>query len=404
MGCHTLASVSWSDSLVSIGSWAFSNAWALTSIGSFGKTLTSLGDSAFEYTSLKSVDLSKTPLTSIASYAFDGDSALTSVSLPSGVKSIGDHSFAWSGLTSFTIQSGMSLGNACFAGCKSLVLSNENTNDYALDSNNNLFSADRKTLWFVSNKEKLTVPALTTTIADSAALGRDQLKELDLSAVTGSISLGIYAFSQTPSLNKIDWPTASGSRVSISDFCFEEADGLTSLIVPSNVAFLTTIGGATTESISVFASAKNLTSLDLSAANTTTLGRNAFAMCEALKNVILPTGLTMIGEMAFNGCSSLESIVLPETLTTIESNAFTADFALTSIVIPAKVTRIGMQAFSDCPSLSGIYLKATSLPSGYASGWNGSAPYYLYSENEPASSPSKYWHYVNNVPTVYPEA
>lgn len=51
------------------------------------------------------------------------------------------------------------------------------------------------------------------------------------------------------------------------------------------------------------------------------IGACAFASCENLESVLLPSG-TFIGESAFSGCSALTMIELPQTLTTVSKNAF----------------------------------------------------------------------------------
>jgi hypothetical protein len=395
IGCRSLASVSWSTSLVSIGAFAFANNFKLASIGAFSSAFQSFGGNAFMSCLLTSVDLSKTALTSLASGLFSNNYYLSSILLPSTVKSIGRSTFEKTDLKTFTITKDMTLDTACFAGCAALVLTNENTTAYTLDSNNNLFSADGKTLLFAGNKEKLVVPSSVTNIAVGAASDKDVLKELDLSAVSASLSIGQNAFAGTTSLTKIDWPTSTSAIITFGSACFEAATSLTEVSLP---ACVTSIGESS------FSGCVALTSVDLSASPLTSIGGNTFGNCLKLASVSFPAGLTSIGDMAFVYCESLESITLPETLTSIGYNAFAYNAVLKNVVIPASVTTIGPSAFSRDSALSAIYLKATSLPSGYSSGWNGSSAYYLYSENTPSENPGSYWHYVNNVPTVYPAA
>jgi hypothetical protein len=389
--CKALTSVTWGSSLTEIDDSAFSGDSKLSSIGEFGSAFKSFGVGAFSGCALTSVDLSKSAITSLSNALFDNNSSLTSISLPSSVILIGTSALANTGLKTFTITKDMGLNGSCFSGCTQLVLTNENTATYTLDSNNNLFSADGKRLIYVSNKEKFVLPSSVTNTDSGAGAGQVDLKELDLSAVNGSLYINQQAFSGDTSLSKIDWPSASGASISLGASSFS-LSGLTDLVLPSCV---TSVGE------SAFSNCSDLVSVDMSASPLKAISTGCFTGCIALKNVTLPAGLTSIGGMAFGQCLTLESITLPETLTSIAYNAFAYDIALKNIVIPASVTQISSTVFENDIALSAIYLKATSLPSGYSSGWNGGAPYYLYSESTPASDPQKYWHYVGSVPTVY---
>ena len=54
----------------------------------------------------------------------------------------------------------------------------------------------------------------------------------------------------------------------------------------------------------------------------TSIGDEAFKVCEQLSKIVLSEGITTIGEYAFDGCKSLSSITIPETVTTIKKCAF----------------------------------------------------------------------------------
>lgn len=83
--------------LTSIGSYSFANCTALSSIN-IPSTIKSIGNYAFYYdyaSGLKDLNLSGlASLTSIGTYAFQYCYNLTSISLPSSLTSIGDYAFA----------------------------------------------------------------------------------------------------------------------------------------------------------------------------------------------------------------------------------------------------------------------------------------------------------------------
>ena len=108
----------------------------------------------------------------------------------------------------------------------------------------------------------------------------------------------------------------------------------------------------------------------------TSIGKNAFGLCENLSSVVMPNSVTTIdrwafcdSEMksiilssnlskieqeAFNGCKKLEEINLPEKLITIDVGAFAYCESLKSLVIPQNVMSIGAGAFKECSGLRSI--------------------------------------------------
>lgn len=105
-----------------LGTLAFYNCRGLTSL-SLPSGLTSIGRSALSGCSgLTNLSL-PSGLTSIGGGAFYGCSGLISLSLPSGLTSIGENAFfGCSGLTSLSLPSGLtSIGDEAFRGCSGLT-------------------------------------------------------------------------------------------------------------------------------------------------------------------------------------------------------------------------------------------------------------------------------------------
>ena len=100
-----------------------------------------------------------------------------------------------------------------------------------------------------------------------------------------------------------------------------------------------------------------------------TIGDGAFACCNNLTSIALPSGLTSIGTSAFAVCMSLISITLPNSTTSIGKHAFSYCKCMTSIEIPSSVTNIGELAFYNCSNLT-IYCEAESQPSEWDDDWN----------------------------------
>ena len=108
--------------ITSIGNFAFSSCYSLTSI-TIPSSVTIIGNSAFfECSSLTSITIPSS-VTSIGGSAFSNCSSLTSVTIPEGVTSIGDSAFSdCRSLTSITISSSVnSIGKRAFSYCSKLT-------------------------------------------------------------------------------------------------------------------------------------------------------------------------------------------------------------------------------------------------------------------------------------------
>ena len=67
----------------------------------------------------------------------------------------------------------------------------------------------------------------------------------------------------------------------------------------------------------------------------------------SIKEVVLPEGVTSIGNNAFILCNKLEKIIIPEGVERIESGAFWCCSGLTEIVFPETLKYIGENAFYE---------------------------------------------------------
>ena len=101
-------------------------------------------------------------------------------------------------------------------------------------------------------------------------------------------------------------------------------------------------------------------------ANVKSIGKNALNNCFALRNIIIPDGVTSIGNGAFYNCYALASITIPNGVTSIGISAFQNCHALASITIQDGVTSIGNYAFQNCHALASI-----TIPNGVTSIGNG---------------------------------
>ena len=94
----------------------------------------------------------------------------------------------------------------------------------------------------------------------------------------------------------------------------------------------------------------------------TKIGTAAFYECGSLVSLTIPEGVEEIGISAFYGCTNLIEISLPHTLNVIGRQAFRNCEKLAEIVVPVGVERLDEGAFCYCYALERV-----SLPEGLIS-------------------------------------
>lgn len=106
-----------------------------------------------------------------------------------------------------------------------------------------------------------------------------------------------------------------------------------------------------------FAGNKHISSVRLDSSVTQITGgsmNGSFSFCTSLREVIIPSTVTLIGDCAFLGCTQLHDIKIPESVTSFGFRAFEGCSSLAHIKIPSSVKSIGWRCFKECQSLSEI--------------------------------------------------
>lgn len=308
---------------------AFSGCVGLKSV-TIPSGVTSIGSHAFsECDSLTSIEIPE-GVTSIGSFAFYSCGGLTSVKIPESVTQIGGFVFCHcGGLTSVEIpESVTSIGESAFSDCKNLKLlitSGSVAENYAIKNGLTyeiIKQASPETM------AKLEQMAEREQLPDGYVwASEDDLKVETLEdgtlSITGYTGRDMYiAIPEEIGGKKV---TEIGTRA----FCGDRVIGI---VIPEGV---------------------------------TSIGEAAFQYCSILRDVEIAEGVTSIGDSAFHLCINLTSMEFPESLTSISEFAFYACTNLTSVEIPESVTSIGKYAFSQCENLT-LVVSSGSVSETYA--------------------------------------
>ncbi len=229
-------------------------------------------------------------VTSIGNYAFEYCENITSVTIPDSVTSIGFRVFSnCTSLTSITIPNSVtSISGEAFENCTSLTAIN------VASENSNYVSVNG----VLYNKDKTTIICYPAGKKDNNYKIPDSVTEIDDYAFNGCISLSSV--------------TIPNSVTSIGVYAFEYCASLKSITIPDSVPL---VGPG------AFSNCTNLTSVTIQN-GVMYIGNEAFANCISLTGITIPDSVTWIGRYSFDGCTSLTSITIPNSVTSIGKKAF----------------------------------------------------------------------------------
>lgn len=424
--CSTLNSIIIPNSVISIGNSAFLDCSSLTSV-SIGDNVSSIGNNVFDGTPWLNNQPDGLVYAGKVVYCYKGEMpANTQIILKDGTLGIANYAFAdfnYKGsLSSITIPSSVKhIGDGAFSGCSglsSIVIPNSIT-----------FISDN-TFHNCSGLSTITIPNKVSSIGDNSFEGCTGLTSI---AIPNSVtSIGRAAFYRC---NKLTSVTIPNGVKSIGDMAFQECKNLTTItseiVNPQSIVsmlsddmYLKTtliVPKGTKTNYQTKTSWKDFTHIiesgeggeigcifisddvyykivdnnnvsvtsgnikcsgnvviDKIAFNgkiysVTSIGERTFSGCSGLTSVTIGNNVTSIGDGAFSGCSGLTSVTIGNNVNSIGGGAFGGCSGLTSVTIPNSVTIIGAGAFSGCSNLTSVTIgnKVTSIGERVFSGCSG---------------------------------
>jgi hypothetical protein len=296
-----------------------------------------------------------TTVTTIGTYAFQGQSSLLSITIPASVTYIDPSAFSASNITTvysnnitYLESQGYSIGiNPIFFGSNGPVTINV-VGQYPTI----LTFPGFETKSIAAESGTLTVPIGMIPTIIFASVGTDVtsigyqafFQALDLQSIKISntvIKIEANAFWETRVLRRVTF--AKDSQLdSIGSAAFWLASYLRYIIIPSTV---------------------------------TSIGDDAFSSTRSLDWINIPKNVKSIGNGAFNGATSLTTVIFAPNLNpmTIGDYAFASTSKLQSITIPENVISIGNHAFSGSGLKTVIFESITNLTNlGFSTGPNQS--------------------------------
>jgi hypothetical protein len=397
--CSKIATLFISKCVGSIGNGDFKECKSITSL-TISRNIRTIGESAFyNCTGIKNVvigsdeadgEIVNTDGTEILNGAFDGCTAIETLSLYSDVKFIGNKAFYnCKSLKEVRIPCATdTIGEFAFADCTKLESAiigyDDAANKAATVIKNQAFDGctAMKSLSLHSNVTRINYRAffncrqlLTVTIPRATVyIGEDAFRTD--SAIT-SVTVGDADFSGEPytvidtsafaECANLETVTLYPNVKIIGASAFNSDHKLTTLqmlfsrtYTDNEQSYTKELSGVRTIGDHAFRYCESLQ--DFTFSNVLeSIGAYAFGSCKALENVKIPVSTSIVGDGAFIGCTSLKFVKIGDTYSYDKNapdvevcyQAFFGCSALSDLYIGCNVVSLGYQTFSGCTSLNG---------------------------------------------------
>lgn len=367
-----IKSINIPESVIEMGNGAFSGCYNLTDIVFLGNNIDELINTFESCSALETVSLPSGLKTLNAT--FMNCSELKTITIPDGVTTIiYDPFYGCTSLTNITIPSSVKIIGGLFGydGSSAVISFSDVENSKLEEIHSHAFNN-------CTGLTEISIPKSVTVIGYRPFEGCTNLKTVNWNAkeLNSSSSRDIFRGDgcalETVNIgeNAIKLPSelfkyqselttvtfAENSQLSsISSFAFSRCTNLTSIKIPSSVTKI---------ELQAFESCSSLTSVSFGEnSQLKQIDNSAFFQCSNLSNIIIPDGVTTISYSAFSGCTSLTNITIPSSVTSMEANALSIGSSTTKATITMLSTTpptIHKWTFTE------QYLNHIIVPKGYS--------------------------------------
>lgn len=292
---------------------------------------------------------------SIEQYAFAGCTALSDITIPNSVATLGGFTFQnCSKLNHVNFSNKITeIGDGAFRNCTSLK---------SISIPNSVVKIGSWAFEGCIGLQIINIPNNVTTIESSAFEGCTELSSISLpSSLT---AIGTDAFRDCWGLKKViindisAWLNVSfnggdSNPIQYAGHIYmDDNSEITDLVIPNNV---TSIGFA-------FSNCKGLTSVTIPN-SVTYIERGAFFGCTGLSSITIPESVTAIGDDAFLVCDNLHSVEINSDH--VLQHSFSSIFGtqVKEIIIGKDVTTIGDGVFPEYSNISSVTINSNELVS-----------------------------------------
>ena len=280
-------------------------------------------------------------------------SSLTSVTLPSSIKTINQYCFYdCSKLTSVTLSYVTTIGYGAFRHCGFT----------SLTIPSNVTSVDTFAFRYCYSLTTITFSSSSTSLGGSILGSCTALTTINFASMSNV--LGYYFGNAGAEEGTSVTQNGSSYKIPSSLRTVRITSGSVPAYAFQNVSFLTTVTYSGSSTVGAYACANSGVS-SVSLGSATSIGNYAFNNCSSLTSITIPNTVTSLGTYAF-ASSNLASVTYTTTcrITTISAYAFYST-ELSSLTIPTSVTSIGNYAYSNCENFTSITIPTSVTSIGY---------------------------------------